>query len=124
MYCGTELPAAQYYAPQQPYPPGYGYQTYQYRDPEVQGLIPNRYDAIFYSGVGLYILLLFALLSTQGNPVIYILMIFSIALPILAIYGDFKYNVRSTTGTLGNICGIAWIVFQIIGTIILGMMFV
>ena len=68
MYCGTELPAAQYYIPQQIYPPGYVYQNYHYRDPEVQGLIPNRYDVIFYSGVGLYILLFFAFLSTQGNP--------------------------------------------------------
>ena len=120
--CNTQLPALPFYPPPpQPYPGGY-YPPYppQPPNPEVQGLLPTRYDAIFYTGVGVFILLMFAFLFSRGNPIVYALMACSVIIPILAIYWDFKYKVRSTMGTLGNICAICWIIVQILITIALG----
>ena len=92
-----------------------------YWDTETDVLIPNRYDLMFYGGLGIFLILFIAILISQGNLIIYILMIFSLPITILAIYWDFKHSVRSTTGTLGNICAICWIILQFIITIALGL---
>lgn len=119
-------PGYGYQPPSQWHPQGtYPYQTYQpyqtnYQNPEIQGLIPNRYDLLFYTGVGIFILLLFAFIRSHNNPIFFIMTVFCIPIPILAIYWDFKNSVRSTSGTLGNICAICWIIIQIIITIIMG----
>lgn len=107
--------------PMAPYPPAYGYPPPYYPNPEIQGLIPNRYDLLFYTGIGVYILLFFSFIFTRGNIVVYSLMCISISIPIFAIYLDFKNSVRSTTGTIGNICAIIWIAGQIIITILMGL---
>jgi hypothetical protein len=104
-----------------PYPPTYGYPAPYYRNPETQALIPNRYDLLFYSGIGIFLLLFFLFFFSRGNIAVYILLATSVAIPIFAIYLDFKNSLRTTTGTLGNVCAIIWIICQIIVTIIIGL---
>lgn len=118
--CNSIIPINYDYSyPPHQLPGGY-YQTY-YRDPELQGLIPNRYDLLFYTGIGIFILSLLAFMFSGNNPIFFVIMILSLPIPILAIYWDFKYSVKSTAGTLGNICAICWIIIQIIVTIIMGL---
>ncbi len=117
--CKNKFRPNYYYSPYQPYPGSYYH--HNRLNNEISGLIPNRYDALFYTGIGIFILLFFALLSTHGNINVYLFMVFSIVIPILAIYLDFQNSPRSSTGTLGNICAIIWIILQILATIVFGL---
>ena len=121
--CRVVLPISNTYAYPPPQPPGGYYQRY-YMDPETQGLIPNRYDLMFYTGIGIFILLVMAFIFSGNHPIFFILMIVSLPIPMFPIYWDFKYSVKSTTGTLGNICATCWIIFQIIITVILGLIMI
>ena len=84
-------------------------------DKEIAGLIPSKFDAIFYGGMGLFfvgfITLLFNLIAGL------VLLGLSAFLEIFAIYLDRKKKLRGTTSKVGNVFAIIWIVTQIAITV-------
>lgn len=74
---------------------------------EVRGLIPDRYDAIFYSGLGLFLVALFT--SIIVSPAFVALMIVGNIISSYGIYLDFKEKPRTVTGSMGNVFGIIWL---------------
>ncbi len=93
----------------------YFYPT-QLVDSEVMGLVPSRYDAMFYGGVGLFFVgfigifihLIFAMVFFFVSPIV----------EIYAIYLERKNRPFAVTSTLGNICAGGWIIIQIIVSIL------
>jgi hypothetical protein len=85
-------------------------------DVEAMGLVPSRYDAMFYGGIGLFFIGFFGIFIN-----IILAIIFFIISPIIefyAIYLERKNRPKATTSTLGNICAGGWIIVQLIVTIL------
>ena len=90
-------------------------------NPEVEGLVPGRYDLMYYGGVGLFILGVFV--SFAFAPLGFLLLMISIITEIIAVYLDHVNKIPSTASKLGNICAGAFIIFQIAITLLLMYMF-
>jgi hypothetical protein len=87
-------------------------------DSEFSGLIPDRYDALFYGGVGLYIFMVLISLFIR-DVFLLIFAIFAIFISMYAVYLDFTKKRRSISGWVGNIIAICWIIFAWIFIIII-----
>ena len=86
-------------------------------DAEYYGLMPDRYDALFYTGMGLYILMVIISISFQEMGYLIFAML-AIFISMYAVYLDFTKKHRSISGWLGNIMAICWIIFAWIFIII------
>jgi hypothetical protein len=81
-------------------------------DAEVSGLIPSRYDAMFYLGLIIFIV---SIVIFIGMPVVgLVLAILSTAIEIGAIYFEHKNRPGSITGSIGKILALLWIGFQVL----------
>ena len=87
-------------------------------DAEYYGLMPDRYDALFYSGMGIYIFMAIISLLTR-NIIFIIIAIVAIFISIYAIYLDFTKKRRSISGWIGNIMAVCWIIFAWIFIIVI-----
>lgn len=80
-------------------------------DLEMEGLLPSRYDALFWLGVFVFmmgIILLFAL------PLIGLILVsVSPIIEFYALYLESKRKEKAITRTIGNAMAIFWIVIQI-----------
>jgi hypothetical protein len=90
------------------------FQPTQLVDAEAMGLIPSRYDAMFYGGVGLFFIGFFGIFINFIISIIFFIL--SPIVEILAIYLERKNQPKAATSTLGNICAGGWIIVQIIAT--------
>ena len=85
---------------------------------EEQALIPNRYDAMFYGGIGIFCLAAILLII---SPIIgIILSVLSVIIEIKAIQLGNKVYGKTKVGTLGNIFAGCWIFLQILVTAFFG----
>lgn len=79
-------------------------------DPELEDLIPSKYDGIFIIGVFIFIA---GFLGMTLDPIFLLLVIISTIIEIIAISLAIKKTSKSFVGTLGNIFAILWIIVQI-----------
>lgn len=84
---------------------------------EEQALIPNRYDAMFYGGIGIFIFAVFLIFVSPPLGIGF--SIISIIIEIKAIQLGVKAYGKTKVGTMGNIFAGCWIVLQIFATIVL-----
>ena len=88
------------------------------RDSEELALIPNRYDAMFFGGVGLFCL---AAIMILISPILAIgLSIISIIIEIKSIQLGVKAHGNTKVGTFGNILAGCWIAMQMFLTALFG----
>jgi hypothetical protein len=81
-------------------------------NPEAEGIMPGRYDLMYYLGVGIFILGIFAYMA---NPILgLILFVCSIIIEIGAIYLERENKLPSKTAMLGNICAGIFIIVEIV----------
>jgi hypothetical protein len=81
------------------------------KDLESEGVMPSRYDAIFYVGVFLYVL---GVVIFIGQPFIGIsLVVLSLIIEFTALYLESKYKRKTVAGSIGNAMAILWIVVQV-----------
>jgi hypothetical protein len=87
-------------------------------DLEMEGLLPSRYDALFWLGVSafmigiifLFVSLFVGFLLVSASPII----------EFYALYLESKHKEKAITRTIGNAIAILWIVIQVFLT---GVMF-
>lgn len=88
------------------------------RNSEELALIPNRYDAMFYGGIGIFCLAAIILII---SPILGIaLSVISVIIEIKAIQLGVKAYGKTKVGTLGNVFAGCWIVLQILATVFFG----
>ena len=84
-------------------------------------MIPSRFDALFYAGLGIFILGIFVYVA---NTIIGLIIF--IGTPFLesyAIIGERKHRMKAVSLTVGNIFAIIWIIVQILVSVFLIMLF-
>lgn len=102
-------------------PIGYYLRIKTQSDLEIEGLMPSRYDGIFFVGVFVFIVGIVAFIV---QPIIGIpLLIISPIIEIVAIHLENKHKGKAITRTLGNAIAIVWIVMQIVITIFIAISF-
>ncbi|MDO9538019.1 MAG: GYF domain-containing protein [Thermoplasmata archaeon] len=86
-------------------------------DAELNALIPNKYDAMFFGGVLLFML---AVLVTIAIPVLGIILIaLSIYIELKSLQLDKIQRGKTSLGTLGNLFAGCWIGAQIFVSLLL-----
>jgi hypothetical protein len=104
----NEVPITNYFHPQ------------YFKNVETMGLIPGKYDALFYAGIGVGIVAIFGLMI---NFILGLLLLaLSLFLEIFAIKGERESKPFSTMSSIGNICAVGWIIVQILAFIFIGSM--
>ncbi|UCG69513.1 MAG: hypothetical protein JSV09_00370 [Thermoplasmata archaeon] len=84
---------------------------------EIEGLIPSRYDAMFYLGVFMFMV---GIIGFVIQPVVGILLILlSILVEVKALQLESKHKGKAATRTIGNIIAMLWIVLQIGVTVLM-----
>jgi hypothetical protein len=79
---------------------------------EVEGLIPSRYDAMFYLGVFVFMVGVVAIVI---QPIVGILLVLlSLFVEVKALQLETKHKGKATTRTAGNIIAMFWIVLQVV----------
>jgi hypothetical protein len=96
------------YRPEVP-PPEHYKLTFQTEDPELKGIIPDRYDALFYLGMAMFFFGFLIFLFSE-NYIFYMLCGIGNGVSMYAVYLDFKDKKRSVSGLIGNILAILWII--------------
>ena len=77
---------------------------------EYYGAMPDKYDALFYSGMFMFAIMMFMLYYTR-NGLTCLAMGLANIVSMYAVYLDFKNKNLSISGTLGNTFAILWIIF-------------
>lgn len=77
---------------------------------EYYGAMPDKYDVIFYTGVFVFIIMVFLLYNTRNGVTCLIMGVANIV-SMYAVYLDIKNKKGSISGAVGNIVAILWIVF-------------
>jgi hypothetical protein len=95
-------------------PIGYYLQVKMPGDREVEALIPSRYDAMFYSGMALFIVGIFIFFAVPILGIIFF--IFSPIIEFLALYLEIKHKGMTVAGSIGNALAMLWIIIQIVVT--------
>ena len=94
--------------------------TYYFRvksrtDLEAEGLMPSRYDAMFWLGVFTFLIGIFVMFASL--PLGIMIMILSPVIEFYALYLESKHKEKALTRTIGNAFAIIWIVIQVLVTI-------
>ncbi len=84
---------------------------------EIEGLLPSRYDAIFWLGVFIFI---FGVIAFIAQPIVGIILLkVSPFIEGDAIHLESKHKGKAITGTFGNVIAIFWMALQIFITVLL-----
>ena len=83
----------------------------QLMSPDEIGIIPSRWDLVFYLGLGLFILGIFAFFMNMYIGAVCLGL--SPGIEVFAILKDQQEKVESMASKVGNICAVMWIIFQI-----------
>jgi hypothetical protein len=94
--------------------------TYYFRvrtrsDLEDEGLMPSRYDALFWFGVFFFLIGIFVLFSSLALGILIILL--SPFIEFYALYLESQHKERAITRSIGNAMAIVWIAIQLLVTI-------
>ncbi len=81
---------------------------------ELDGLLPSRYDALFYLGVGIFMI---GIALIFDHPLIGLsLLTVSPGIEVLALILEARDKRTTIAGAIGNVMAILWIIVQVIVT--------
>jgi len=79
---------------------------------ESEGLMPGKWDLLFYGGLGLFLVGIFVVFVNVA--LFALILILSCLIESYAVYMDTKTKRRSASGTIGNVMAIGWIIVQVL----------
>jgi hypothetical protein len=84
-------------------------------DLEADGLMPSRYDALFWFGVFVFLIGIFVLFASLPLGILIILI--SPFIEFYALYLESQHKERAITRSIGNAMAIVWIAIQLLVTV-------